>query len=168
MEQITVKEKGKELHYSYEDIMNYHGVGFPAGVAYAFQAMRRAFPLLADGEAPERREIVVRTAFTGLGGRDAFEMVTRCVSDGRYHVDSDMPEARSAVESPGGHYFFRFRYRDKSIAAKLLPEFGHEEFNRISAKTEKTPEDLQTLARMRLELAERVLKATPEAVYELT
>ena len=35
---------------------------------------------LLHGEAPGRREIVVRTAFTGLGGRDALEMVTRCLT----------------------------------------------------------------------------------------
>ena len=168
MEHITVRENGKTIRISYEEIMKYHGVGYPGGAAYALKVMQRVFPLLDGGQPPERRELVIETAFTGKGGRDAFEMVTRCVSDGRYHVDSDMPEARSAVESPGGHYYFRFRYRDKSIAAKLLPEFGHEEFNCISAKTEKTPEDLQTLTRMRLELAERVLKAAPEAVYELT
>ena len=168
MEQITVKEKGKELHYSYEDIMNYHGVGYPAGVAYAFQAMRRAFPLLADGDAPERREIVVRTAFTGLGGRDALEMVTRCLTDGRLLVDGKMPEAANAVESPGGHYYFAFTYRGRAVAVQLNPALGHEEFNCLARKPDRRAEDEAALARMRLELAERVLKVTPEEVYELT
>ena len=167
MEAITVKENGTIITISYEEIMKYHGTGFPGGAAYALKVMQRVFPLLDDGQPPERREIVISTAFMGKGGRDAFEMVTRCVSDGRYHADPELPEAQNAEESPGGHYYFRFRYREKVIAAELLPEFGHEEFNRISAKTDKTREDIDTLARMRLELAERVLRSSPEAVYKL-
>ncbi len=165
MERITVKEKDKELHYTYEAIMNYHGIGFPAGVAFVFQAMRRAFPLLADGEAPERREIVVRTAFTGLGGRDALEMVTRCLTDGRLLVDGKMPEAANAVESPGGHYYFVFTYRGRAVAVQLNPALGHEDFNCLARKNDKSAEDEAALSRMRLELAERVLKATPEEAY---
>ena len=99
METIKVLEKGKEFSFSFEDMLNYHGVGYPGGVAHAFQVMRRAFPLLDDGKLLERREIELVTAFPGPGGRDAFELVTRCVSDGRIHVDKDMPEAKEVLES---------------------------------------------------------------------
>ena len=167
MEQVTVCESGQVIAFSYEEIMKYHGTGFPGGTDYALKVMQRVFPLLDGGKAPERREIVIETAFMGKGGRDAFEMVTRCLTDGRYHADPDISEARSAVESPDGHYFFRFHYRGKTVTALLKPEFGHEEFNRISRKAEKTPEDLCTLASMRLDLAERVLSAAPETVYEI-
>jgi hypothetical protein len=167
METINVTENGQELRISYEEIMKYHGTGFPGGAAYALKVMQRVFPLLDGGNPPERREIVVETAFTGQGGRDAFEMVTRCVTDGRYHVDPDIPEAKNEEESPGGHYWFRFLYRGKAIIAVLFPEFGHKEFNDLSRKPEKTPEDIKTLAKMRLELAERVLHAAPENVYRI-
>ena len=93
MEKITVLEKGQKLEFSFEDLLKYHGVGYPGGVAHAFQVMQRAFPLLDDGKLLERREIELVTAFPGPGGRDAFEMVTRCVTDGRIHVDKDLPEA---------------------------------------------------------------------------
>ena len=167
METINVKEKGSIITISYEEIMKYHGTEFPAGAAFALKAMQRVFPLLDDGQPPERREIVIDTAFTGNGGRDAFEMVTRCVTDERYHVDSELPEAHDAVKSPSGHYYFRFQYRGKVIAAELLPGLGHEELNRISAKADKTPEDIRKLAEMRLELADRILKAAPESVYKV-
>ena len=167
MESITVRENGSSITISYVEIMKYHGTGYPGGAAYALKVMQRVFPLLDDGQPPERRDIFIDTAFMGKGGRDAFEMVTRCVSDGRYNADPELPEAQNAEESPGGHYYFRFRYREKVVAAELMPEFGHEEFNRISAKAKKTPEEIRKLATMRLELAERVLKASPEAVYKL-
>ena len=167
MERIEVRENDQAFSISYEEIMKYHGTGFPGGVAYALKVMQRVFPLLDGGRPPERREIDIETAFTGKGGRDAFEMVTRCVTDGRYHVDPAMPEARGAVESPDGYYYFRFRYRGKTVTGTLLPAFGHEEFNRISRKTEKTPQDIQTLAKMRLDLAKRIMKASPEEAYEI-
>ena len=56
--------------------------------------------MLNNGKLLERREIELVTAFPGPGGRDAFEMVTRCVTDGRLHVDKDLPEAAGIMESP--------------------------------------------------------------------
>ena len=76
MERITVKEKDKELHYTYEAIMNYHGVGFPAGVAFVFQAMRRAFPLLADGQGPFGCPVSdSRRTMVGEGARDILTVI---------------------------------------------------------------------------------------------
>lgn len=168
MQKIEVTENGTLFAYGYRDIMRYHGTGFPGGAACAFRAMERVFPLLDHGTPPERREISIVTAFTGIGGRDAFEMVTRCVTDGRYHVDPELPEAENAEESPCGHYYFRFSYRGKEIVATLRPEFGHEEFNRISRKAAKTPEDEQTLAKMRMAIARCMMKAQAEEIYDVT
>ena len=50
MEKITVLEKGQKLEFSFEDLLKYHGVGYPGGVAHAFQVMQRAFPQLDDGK----------------------------------------------------------------------------------------------------------------------
>ena len=106
MEKIIVLEKGQKLEFSFEDLLKYHGVGYPGGVAHAFQVMQRAFPQLDDGKLLERREIELVTAFPGPGGLDAFEMVTRCVTGGRIHVDKDLPEAAGILESPHGRYYF--------------------------------------------------------------
>jgi hypothetical protein len=167
MESISVCENGQLISISYEEIMKYHGSGFPGGAAYALKAMQRVFPLLDGGRPPERREISIETAFTGQGGRDAFEMVTRCVTDGRYSVDPTMPEAQDCEESPGGYYYFRFRYRQKTVVAVLRPAYGHEEFNHLSRKEGKTPEDLRRLAEMRIALAANVLASPPEEVYDV-
>ena len=102
MDKIKVLEKGHELEYSFDDLLNYHGVGYPGGVAHAFQVMSRAFPLLDNGKLLERREIYLITAFPGPGGLDAFEMVTRCVTGGRISVDINLKEAEEVLESPHG------------------------------------------------------------------
>ena len=93
MDTIDVLEQGARLSYRFEEMQNYSGPGYPSGVAHAFKAMQRAFPLLDGGRPPERREITLVTAFPGLGARDAFELVTHCVTDGRYLADKYLPEA---------------------------------------------------------------------------
>ena len=87
---LRVLEGGKELTYTFADITKFHGFGFPGGVAHGLKVMERALPLLDGGRPLERREISVRTAFRGPGGRDAFEMVTRCVTENRFVVDETL------------------------------------------------------------------------------
>jgi hypothetical protein len=88
-ETIELVDQGRPLAFSFEDILRYHGGGSPGGVAHAFKVLERALPLL-DTDAPcERREIVVETAFGGPGARDAFEMVTRAVTEDRFRIDPD-------------------------------------------------------------------------------
>ena len=84
---ITVAENGRPIAFTFADIMRYHGFGFPGGVAHAFKVMQRAFPLFDSGAAPERADLSMETPFPGPGARDAFEMVTRMVTGGRYRVD---------------------------------------------------------------------------------
>src|SRR3954454_22974318 len=87
-ETIELSDGGTAIAYSFADLMRYHGPGSPAGVAIAFKLLERGLPLLAEGRLCERREIAVTTAFGGPGARDAFEMATRAVTDGRYVVDA--------------------------------------------------------------------------------
>ena len=35
MEKIIVLEKGQKLEFSFEDLLKYHGVGYPGGVGHA-------------------------------------------------------------------------------------------------------------------------------------
>jgi hypothetical protein len=80
---IVVLERGAPVAFSFADMLRHHGGGSPGGVAHAFKVLERALPLLEPGGPAERREIAVRTAFGGPGARDAFELVTAAVSEGR-------------------------------------------------------------------------------------
>jgi hypothetical protein len=84
---VTVEEHGRTITFTLDDALRYAGPHSPAGVAMAFQALQRAFGLLSPGTPPERRAITIRTPFRGPGARDAFEAVTRAVTDGRFTVD---------------------------------------------------------------------------------
>ena len=106
---IVVLDDGTSLAFSCEDVLRYSGPGSPAGVALAHQAMQCGFPLLDSGASLERREITTETAFRGPGARDAFELVTRGVTEGRYIVDRSLehPERGTALEA------FAFRLADR-------------------------------------------------------
>jgi hypothetical protein len=165
MEEIKVLEKGKELGYTFDELLKYHGVGYPGGVAHAFKVMQRAFPLLDNGNLLERREIFILTAFPGPGGLDAFEMVTRCRSDGRLLADKKLPEAANVLESPHGKYYFRFYYRGAVVVVTIKPGFVRPEFIEMARKKGRTEGEEKILAEMKLEMAGRLLKARAEDVY---
>src|ERR1700748_1642255 len=86
-ETILVQERGQLLEFSYTDMLCYAGPFSRAGVANAFKVMQRAFAALSPNQPPQRRSVVIRTAFQGPGARDGFEAVTRAMTDGHYTVD---------------------------------------------------------------------------------
>jgi hypothetical protein len=52
---VEVEEGGETLAVTFDDMMRYHGVHSPGGVAIAFKAMQRAFTALSpdprDGQS---------------------------------------------------------------------------------------------------------------------
>ena len=165
MNTVDVLEKGTKLSFSFDELLKYHGVGYPGGVAHAFQVMRRAFPLLDDGKLLERREISLVTAFPGLGGRDAFEMVTRCLTDGRLQADKDLPEAADELESPHGRYYFRFAYRGREVVVTIKAGFVKQEFIQLARKENLTAAEADELIAMKKDMAARLLASEPEEIY---
>lgn len=160
---LTVLENGKPLSYAFEDMMHYHGFGFPGGVAHAFKAMERALPLLSPDGPPERREIEICTPFTGPGARDAFEMATRCLTEGRYTVDPALAQPERGEILKG--YVFIFTYRGATV--RLHIEDGHvrEEFIRLARKPERTPTEEERLTSLKQEMADRLLALPAEVLY---
>ena len=97
--------------------MRYHGPSSPGAAAHAFKVLERALPLLDPHGPCDRREIVVETAFGGPGARDAFELVTRAVTGGRFRVDPALarPERGRTLE----RFVFRLSHRDRRVALLL-------------------------------------------------
>ena len=160
---IVVLEQGRELRYAFEDLVRYHGYGFPGGVAHALRVMQRAFPLLSPGSPPERREIAIRTAFRGPGARDAFEMVTRAVSEGRYLVDAalERPERGTTLE----RYVFEIAYRGRLVRLAIHEGIVDDEFVRLGRLESRSPEEALRLEELKIDMAQRLLARPSEAVY---
>lgn len=162
---VDVIDQGRRISLGFEDMMRYHGPGFPGGVAHAFKVMERALPLLADGGPPERRQITLHTAFRGPGARDAFELVTRAVTEGRYHVDPalERPERGTTLE----RYVFRLSLRDRAVTVQIREGFVVEEFIDLARRTDRTPDDERRLSVLKQEMADRLMARPAIEVYDV-
>ncbi|MEA2361757.1 MAG: hypothetical protein QOD71_902 [Thermoleophilaceae bacterium] len=162
---IEVVDGGRLIAFSFDDLMRYHGPGSPGGVAHAFKVLERALPLL-DSEGPcERREIVVETAFGGPGARDAFELVTRAVTGGRFRVDAALgrPERGRTLE----RFVFRLAYRERRVTLALREGFVTEEFIDLARAEERTVEGERRLDVLKREMADRLLARPAGEVYDV-
>jgi hypothetical protein len=162
---LDVLDQGHRLTYTFEDLMRYHGPGFPGGVAHAFKVMERALPLLGPDGPLERREVTVQTAFTGPGARDAFEMVTRAVTEDRYVVDPalERPERGRTLE----RYVFRLGYRNRTVTLLIREGVVRDEFIDLSRTQGRTAEQDGRLAVLKQEMADRLLASPAIDVYDV-
>ncbi len=165
MTTLVVLDQGELIAISFDDLLKYHGRSSIAGVAHAFKAMERAFPLLSAGEPPERYDITVESGFPGGGARDAFEMVTRAVTGDRYRLASK-PDGAEAPEAPGGHFFFRLGYRGTVVDLVLRAGHVPEDFLQVACKEAPTPAEAARAQQLKEQIAERLVPMPPEEVYD--
>jgi hypothetical protein len=162
---VAVRERGQVLRFGFDDALRYAGPGSPAGVAVGFKALQHAFDVLSPDAPPERRSITVRTAFRGPGARDAFEAVTRAVTDGRFTVD------RRLLRADRGRlledFVFEVGVRGSAVTLLLRDGFVTDEFIDLARTDDRTDAQERRLDGLKAQLAQRVM-ATPAAeVFEL-
>ncbi len=165
MDTINFCENGQEFTVSFAELLKYHGTGFPGGLAHGLKVMQRAFPLLDGGRLIERREVKIDTAFPGPGGRDAIEMVTRALTDGRYRVDKSLGWD-GIEESPKGKYYFRFEYRRTVVEVTIRPGHVRYEFIELARKDSLTQEEEGRLATLKREMGDRLVPLAAADVYD--
>jgi hypothetical protein len=165
-EELAVEERGRTITFMFDDMMRYHGPHSPAGVAMAFKVMQRAFAVLSPDGPPERRSIKVRTAFRGPGARDGFEAVTRAVSDGRYIVD------RTLVRADRGRlledFVFVVEVGGRTATLLLRDGFVTDDFIDLARAEQRTEAQEQRLDELKAQLAQRMMAAPADEVYDLT
>jgi len=162
---LEVVDHGRRIRFSFDDVLDYHGPGSPGGAAHAFKVLERALALLGPDGPCERRQLVVETAFGGPGARDAFELVTRAVSDGRFHLDASLarPERGPALE----RFVFRLGYRGRSVTLAVREGFVIEELIALARLPERSAAQERRLAALKLQMAERVLARPAHEVYDV-
>lgn len=162
---IEVAEAGTVLAFSFEDLLRYHGPGYPGGVAHAFKVMERGLPLLSPDGPPERREIQIETSFTGPGARDGFELVTRAVTGLRYIVDPGLarPERGPTLE----RYVFTLRYRRSAVTLVIRDGYVTDEFIALARKEGRSAEEESRLGVLKQEMADRLLAKSAVDVYDV-
>jgi len=162
---IEVQEDGRVVGFSFQEMLRYSGPGSPGGVALGCKVMERAFALL-DPVAPlERREVVVLTAFRGPGARDACELVTRGLTDGRYHVDPalERPERGHTLET----FAFRVGHRGAWVSLLLREGIVSDEFVRLAQAARLTPEEQARFPVMKQALADHLMGSAASAVLDV-
>ncbi len=165
VDRIVVLDNLREVAFSFEEMLSYHGGGSPGGVAHAFKVLERALPLLSPTGPAERREIVIETAFGGPGARDAFELVTRAVTEERFTVDPSLARAEHGIARE--RFVFRLSYRERVVLLALQEGFVTEEFIRLTRQETRTASEELLLAEMKTDMAARVMSAIAADVYEV-
>jgi hypothetical protein len=159
-ESLQVDDGGTTIDFTIDDVMRYHGPHSPGGAAVAFKVMQAAFGELSPGVTPVRRSVAVRTAFRGPGARDAFEAVTRGVSEGRYTVD------RSLLRADRGRltedFVFEVTLGGRSATLLLRDGFVTDEFIDLARTENRNAVQDHRLGVLKAELAQQVM-ATPAA-----
>jgi hypothetical protein len=163
---IEVQDQGTPVRFSFEEMLRYSGPDSPGGVALGFKLMEHAFALLEPDGLVERREVVVRTAFRGPGVRDACELVTRALTDGRYVVDATLgrPERDDALRT----FAFSVTYRDRTVSLLLREGFVTDEFGRLAQSSELTADEQERFAALKQALADQLMASDAGEVFDLT
>lgn len=164
-DRIVVRDRGREISFSFADMLEHHGGGSPGGVAHAFKVMQRALPFLDAGGGVERRAIVIETAFGGPGARDAFELVTCAVSEGRFSLDPALarPEYGRARE----RFVFRLRCRDRAVTLTLCDGFVTDAFIDLARRPSRSADEEELLDAMKSEMTARLMSVAASAVYDV-
>jgi hypothetical protein len=161
---IVVLDAARELAFSFEEMLRYHGGGSPGGVAHAFKVLERGLPLLDAGAGIERRRLRIATAFRGPGARDGFELVTRAITGDRFAIDASLerPELGRARE----RFVFRLGYEGRTAALVLREGFVSDEFIALTRQEVRGAADEARLTEMKASMAARVMAATAADVYD--
>ncbi len=164
-ETIAVTEHRRELTFSFEDMNRFHGGGSPAGVATAFKVLQRAFAALSPDRPPDRRSVMIRTAFRGPGARDGFEAVTRAVSEDRFAVDRTL--VRPDLGRLREDFVFAVSIGDTSVTMALRDGFVSEEFIDLARTPNRKPQQEAQLDVLKAQLAQALLSTPAEQLYDV-
>ena len=164
---LKIRDRLDVIAFEFGDLVKYHGRQNIGGVALGFKALQFAFAKIAPQEIPQRERISIFSAFPGSGAIDAFEMVTRAVTQNRFELDTTVvvPQALSAVT---GCYYFRFTHRDQAVAmtprAGLIPD-RFLQLGRMHKAGEASPVDTIEFQGMKEALADALLAMNAADIF---
>ncbi len=162
---IEVQDEGQPVGFSFEEMLRYSGPGSPGGVALGFKVMERAFALVEPDGPVERREVVIEAAFRGPGARDACELVTRGLTDGRYIVEPalERPERGHTLET----FAFRVGYRGRRVSLLLREGLVTDEFVGLAQACDLRPDEQEHFTGMKQALADRLMGMPADEVLDV-
>ncbi len=173
---IRIKENGKILEFSYEDLLKSHGNEMPGGVALVFRLLEYVFSLEPQ-DIPERGTC---SFYSGLGENgkgiiDGADFVLQVHKEGKLFLDLSYCRDKKAPPAPGGgKYYFEVGFNGKlfavSVKEGVIPQeffdfskYVHEKNNRSE---ELTCEERERLKELRSNLASLIMNSSGAELFE--
>ncbi|MEJ2455711.1 MAG: hypothetical protein P8103_16360 [Candidatus Thiodiazotropha sp.] len=133
---LEIADGGRILCFSYAQALDFHRGNSYWGCALAFRMLQRAAPLLSRQRLWDRNRLQVVSGHPGPGVRDTLELVTGCVSDGRFSLEGGPREARCV-----GDMAYRWHLSDDTteLSLQLADGIVPPQFLQLLDKIDKTP-----------------------------
>lgn len=159
--ELCLYEGDDPIRLSLNGAIQYHGLSSIGGLVLGFRLIQRAVEIAAGHIPVQRNRISVYTAFPGNGARDAFEYTCRALRDNRYCCDNSLHHP--AVQTgPHGQFLFTLRLNNQSLLLTPAEGYPSADFFEAERKSGTSPEAALNWRNARIELANTLLKMTPE------
>ncbi len=134
--ELEIADGERIRRISYAQALDFHRGNSYWGCALAFRMLQRAAPLLSRQRLWDRNRLQVVSGHPGPGVRDTLELVTGCVSGGRFSLEGGPREARCV-----GDMQYRWRLSDGTgeISLQLADGIVAPEFLQLLDKIDKAP-----------------------------
>lgn len=133
---LEIADADQRLIFDYPQALDYHTGNAYWGCALAFRMLQRAGALLSRDKLWDRNRLLVVSGHPGPGVRDTLELVTGCVTDGRFSLEGGPREARCV-----GDMAYRWQLSDGAteLTLQLADGIVPPGFLQLLDKIDKTP-----------------------------
>lgn len=133
---LEIADCDQVLRFDYRQALDFHQGNSYWGCALAFRMLQRASTLLSGKQLWDRNRLQVVSGHPGPGVRDTLELVTGCVTGGRFRLQGGPREARCV-----GDMEYRWRLSDGTteLSLQLADGIVPPEFLQLLDKIDRTP-----------------------------
>jgi hypothetical protein len=162
---LEIADGDQRLTFSYRQALDYHKGNAYWGCALAFRMLQRAAGLLSRKGLWDRNRLQVTSGHPGPGVRDTLELVTGCVSDGRFTLDCESHEARCVGNM---QYAWTLSDGTTEVSIKLMDTLVPDAFLQLLDKIDHnpaTPDEQARLERFKQQMTGRIWEMTLEEAF---
>lgn len=162
---LEIADGDRRLTFSYQQALDFHQGNAYWGCALAFRMLQRAGGLLSSDGLWQRNRLQITSGHPGPGVRDTLELVTGCVSDGRFTLDCESREARCV-----GRMKYEWTISDgtREVTLKLMDGLVPDAFLQILDRIDHdqaTDEDRAQLESYKRQMTDRIWQMSLEEVF---
>lgn len=177
---IKIIDGEKQLSFTFDNLMNFHGGAMPGGVALACRMMQTVFDMFQyeRGRLPKRGET---SFYSGLGEKgegilDAMDLVLELRKRQGIKGVNIFPIPETAPRAPGnGRYYFELTIEDTVFCISLKEGLIPKRFFELSEKRHSllkigealSEEEMDRLMVLRQELAKAIMKLDGSDLFSI-